>query len=46
MLDCEIGQACPIMEGTADMPPTGETRVQLQRAIDQRDHRTDVLAKI
>jgi len=46
MLDRDVGQACPIMEGPADMPPTGETRVQLQRAIDQRDHRTDVLAEI
>ena len=34
------------METTADVPAAGEARIEHQRAVDQRDHRTDVLAEI
>jgi hypothetical protein len=42
MLDREIGFAGPEPEKAAQIPAAGEARVELERAVDQPDHRTDV----
>lgn len=40
------GWPAHIFEDAADVPAAGEIRVERQGAVDQRHHRTDILAKI
>ena len=44
MFDPEIELTGPHPEKTADKPAAGITRVEHQRAIDQSNHSTDILA--
>src|SRR5215469_6557949 len=46
MLDRDVGLTGPIPEGATDLPAAREARVEREGAIDQRHHRTDVLAEI
>ena len=45
MLDPEIGLAGPYSEKAAHKPAAGVARVERERAVDQADHRTNVLAE-
>src|SRR5258708_24759401 len=45
MLDREVRQARPSPEYAADEPPMREIWVELQRTIDQSDHRANVLTE-
>src|SRR6266851_9235408 len=45
MLDREIGLAVPDPQKAADRPAAGGARVERERAVDQPDHGTDVLAE-
>ena len=45
MLDRDVGLARPVPENAADIPAAREARVERQRTINQRHHRTDVLAE-
>src|SRR5215469_18311360 len=46
MFDCNVGLTRPQPEETADVPAARIVRVERQRPINQRHHRTKVLAKI
>src|SRR4029077_13046473 len=46
MLDRDIGLAGPHPERSADRPAARKTGVEREGAVDQRDHRADILAEI
>jgi hypothetical protein len=46
VFDRNLGLAVPEPQTGADVPPARKARVEGQRAIDQRHHRTDVFAEI
>ena len=45
VFDRNLGLAVPEPQTGADVPPARKARVEGQRAIDQRHHRTDVFAE-
>src|SRR5262245_13106183 len=45
MLDCDIVLTGKYPEKAAHKPPAGIARIECERAVDQPDHRTDVLAE-
>src|SRR5215472_5478715 len=46
MLDRDVGLAGPHPERSADRPAARKAGVECEGAIDQRDHRADILAEI
>jgi len=46
MLDRDVGLARPEPENAAHKPAASEAGVERQRAVDQPDHRADILAEI
>jgi len=45
MIDRDIGLACPLPEGTADVPAMGKIRVEHQGTVNQRHHGAGILAE-